>query len=34
MADIASIGNINGSASGWIVEIGGGSVPFRTAPTR
>jgi hypothetical protein len=25
MADIASIGNINGSASGWIVEIGGGS---------
>ena len=26
MADIASIGNINGLVSGWIVEIGGGSI--------
>ena len=25
MADIASIGNINGLVSAWIVEIGGGS---------
>jgi len=25
MADIAPIGNINGSVSGWIVEIGGDS---------
>jgi len=25
VADISSIGNINGSVSGWIVEIGGGS---------